>query len=353
MDHLVRSLAPLALPRQLKTRERAPKGLFILFEDTIDLIYSSEVRQALKQTCDFIAPPLSREAILDDIDLLGEVEVLFSGWGGPKLNERFLRAAPNLKIVFYGAGSVRPIVTDAFWESGIPITSAYAANAHPVAEYTLATILLSLRNFWSYARQTPQGLGWGDHTRHIPGGFRSTVGLVSLGMIGRKVLSLLQPFDVQILAYCPFLTPEEATELGIEKCGLDELFSRSDVISLHTPQLPETIGMVNARQLSLMKDGATLINTARGAIIEEADLIRVFRERPSLQAVLDVCEPEPPSPDSGLLTLPNIILTPHIAGSLGPECARLGHYMLEEFRRYVQGEPLRWRLTREQVEKMA
>ncbi len=286
-------------------------------------------------------------------DVLAETEVLFSGWSAPLMDETFLRAAPKLRAVFYGAGSVRYFLTSAFWERDIVITSAASANAIPVAEYTVGSILLSLRQFWARAAAARSGQGWGDHTRPIPGSFRATVGLLSFGAIARVVVRFLRHFDLRILVHCPYLSAAEAAAAGVERVGLEELFERSDVVSVHTPVLPETIGMVSARLVSSMKFGATLINTARGVILAQREIEEVLRRRPDLHAVLDVTDPEPPRADDSLLTLPNVTVTSHIAGSHGRDCQRMGHHMVEELKNYLAGRPLRWRVTRDELERMA
>ncbi len=329
------------------------KGLFVLDAPSADLIYGPEERRDIGEFVDFLGRPQTAESILADPEMLADVEVIFSGWGGPTMDEKFLTAAPNLRAVFYGSGSIRRITSDAFWDRGILITSAYAANAVPVAEYTLSTILLSLKHFWRFVLQARNGDGWGDHTRAVPGGYNATIGLVSCGLIARKTLELLRPFDLNRLVSCPFLSAAEAKELNVERCTIPEIFRRADVVSLHTPEFPETRGMITGKLLSLMKPGATFINTARGSIVREQEMIEVLRQRPDLTAVLDVCDPEPPAPDCQLLTLPNVVLTPHIAGSMGPEIKRLGRYMVEELRRYVAGEPLKWQITRELASRLA
>jgi len=333
-------------------RER-PRALFILADDTLDCIYGETEREELAQVADFYAAPQTRESIAANPALLEQVEVIFSGWGAPKMDAAFLKAAPNLRAVFYGAGTIGYFTSPEFWERGIVVTSAYAANAIPVAEYTLATILLSLKKFWSFASGVRQGQGWGDHTRHVPGNFRSTVGLISCGMIGRQVTRLLKSFNLRCLVYDPFLGAEEAAMLGVELCSLDEIFQRSDVVSLHAPDKPETHGMITGAHFSQMKPGATFLNTARPRIIRQEELIEVLRQRSDLTAILDVCTPEPAPVDSPLFALPNLILTPHIAGSLGPECRRLGAYMVEEFKRYLAGEPLQWQISRELSARLA
>jgi phosphoglycerate dehydrogenase-like enzyme len=134
---------------------------------------------------------------------------------------------------------------------------------------------------------------------------------------------------------------------------LDEVFRRADVVSLQTPWLKETEGMITGQHFAAMKPGATFINTARGAVVREPEMIAVLQQRPDLFAVMDVTHPEPPAPDSPLYTLPNVVLTPHIAGAMGDECRRMGHYMVEELRRYLQGDDLEWRITRDMAAVLA
>jgi phosphoglycerate dehydrogenase-like enzyme len=242
---------------------------------------------------------------------------------------------------------VRAFVTDALWERGIRVSSASALNAVSVAEYTLAVILFSLKHGWRLMHEP------GGSRSRVPGTFGATVGLVSLGAVGRLVRKMLRPHQLEVVAYDPFLSADEARRLNVRSVDLAELFRISDVVSLHTPLLPETRDLVTGAHIESMCQGATLINTARGAIVREAELVAVLERRPDLQAVLDVTDPEPPLPGSPLLHLPNVVRTPHIAGAIGPERRRLGRGMVEELRRYVRGKPLRWEVRREQIEHMA
>ena len=193
---------------------------------------------------------------------------------------------------------------------------ALEANAVPVAEYALATILFSLKHGWKLARMTRAGRRHPDRN-HVPGCYGSTVGLISLGAIARKLLELLRPFDLNVLVYDPFVAEHDAAALDVELVSLDAIFQRCDVVSLHTPSFPETRGMVTGNHIAYMKPGATFINTARGELVREAEMIEVLSMRRDLQAVLDVTYPEPPAADSPLYTLENVVLTPHIAGSAG------------------------------------
>lgn len=330
------------------------KGLIILEPHPFQLIYGEQLSAEIAHRVDLLSPkPLTKDEVAANPAILAEVEVIFSGWGAPVMDEAFLAAAPKLRAVFYGAGSIRGFATDAFWARGITVTSAYAMNAVPVSEFTLAAILFSLKNVWRYALGAKRG---GQFPSKIPcaGTYGSKVGLVSLGMIGRLVRERLRPFDVEVLAYDPFVTREQAAAIGVEMVSLDEIFRQCDAVSLHTPWLKETERMVTGAHFRSMKPGATFINTARGAVVCEDELIEVLTERSDLTALLDVTYPdEPPTPGSPLYSLPNVVLTPHIAGSMDFECRRMGQLMIEEFDRWSRGDSLKWGLTREKAATLA
>jgi prepilin-type N-terminal cleavage/methylation domain-containing protein len=326
------------------------RGLFILDEKSRDMIYGCDEIMDLTRHVQWIGEPQTRESIVDRKDLLAETQLIFSGWGGPVLNKSFLDAAPNLQAVFYGAGAMGNILTDAVFDRGLVVTSAWHANAVPVAEYSLSMILFSLKHGWRLTRQTQEQRCFPQRD-DAPGCYHRTVGLISLGAVGRALLRFLQPFDLRVIVYDPFVTRTEADALGVERAEtLEALFARSHVVSLHAPCMPETHGMITGSHLELMKPGATFINTARGAIVMEEELLDVATRRSDLQFILDVTHPEPPPASSPLYTLRNVVLTPHIAGSVGNECRRMGRYMVQELERFVAGQPLRWQVTRESIQ---
>lgn len=327
---------------------------FILGASAFDDIYGVEAIEAIAPQGRVLGPPLTVEQLESaPPDWLDEMEALFTGWGGPLLDEKMLARMPRLRAVFYGAGTLRFTVTDACWPRGIVFSSAAALNAIPTSEFAFGMILLSLKRVWHHATLAREMRVFPQHLP-LPGGLGSTIGIASLGQIGRRVAERVRTLEVNVIAHDPFAPPELFLKLGITSCTLKELFSRADIISLHTPLLAETTGMVNAALLARIKPNATLINTARGGLINEPQLIECLRARPDVQAILDVTEPEPPASNSPLWDLPNVFLTPHIAGSLGPECRRMGRAMVEEFHRYSRGEPLRYGITtREQLARTA
>lgn len=323
------------------------KALYVLAPSAFETLYPLPERDEIAALVDFYAPIQSPEMLAESPGVLYAAEAIFSGWGCPRFDQHLLDAAPNLKVVFYGAGSVKSLVSDVFWQRGIQITTAYAANAVPVVEYTLAHILFGLRSGWQHALLYRQ-----ERTFvRVPaaGGYGSTVGIVSLGMIGRQLVERLRTFDVNILAYDPYAVPLP----GVAFCSLQEIFERSDVVTVHTPWLPETENLITGEHLAAMKPCSTFINTSRGAVVREKEMIDVLRKRRDLVAVLDVTQPEPPEPVSPLYSLPNVILTPHIAGAMGNEGRRLCQLMLSELKRYLAGEPLQYGLSRERVKIMA
>ena len=328
------------------------KGLFALRHSAYNEIYGPAERVAIAELIDVIAPPQTAESIDQHPDILQDVDVLFSGWGAPRIDTKFLAHAPRLRAIFYGSGSIRGWVTDAVWERGILVTSAQAINALPVAEYTLATTLFSLKHGWQLVEQTRREQCFPSRA-NVPGVYGATVGIIGLGLIGRLVRERLHPFGVRVIAYDPYVTSDEAAALDISLCSLEDLFAEAQVVTLHAPLLRETTGLVRGRHLAAMQPCATFINTARGALVRQEELIEVLMQRTDLHAVLDVTNPEPPLPGSLLYTLPNVTLTPHIAGALGTERRRLGLTMVTELRRFLAGEPLHYAITREQALRMA
>lgn len=320
-----------------------PTAVYLLDSESLDLIYGPEERKEIAKLASVLGPPLTEASIASKPTNLYEAELIISGWGAPQMDASFLDLAPKLRAVLYGAGSVRGMVTPEFFARGVRVTSAVAGNAIPVAHYTTATIIFSLKNGWRLMQSRDAWPSGPD--RHVaPGTFGPRVGLVGLGAIGRIVHEHLRFLDFRVVVHDPYLSTSQAADMGIELLALDELFASCDVISLHMPLNASTRGMIDGRRIASMPAGGTLINTARGAVIRQDELAEVLVKRRDLQAVLDVTDPEPLPKESGLLTLANVILTPHIAGSQGPECRRLGQMMVDELRRYVAGEPFRWQV---------
>lgn len=271
--------------------------------------------------------------------LLAAADVLVGHWGCPTLTADVLERAPGLRLFAYGAGTVKWQVTDAVFERGIVVTSAAAANAIPVAEYTVAAILFANKGaFVVRERQRdPSSRVVLDLSR--VGNHGARVGIVGASLVGRLVVERLRATDLELAVYDPYLTATEAEALGVEKVdGLDELCASVRVLSIHAPDIPPTRGMIGATQLAALPDGATVVNTARPALVDQEALVAELTSG-RLAAVLDVADPDPLPPDHPLLALPNVFATPHIAGAMGNELVRLSELAVQEVERFVAGAP--------------
>ncbi len=283
------------------------------------------------------------------------LELLITSWGCPRIDIATIERMPRLKLIAHLAGSVKGFLDEEVWRRGVRVTNAVAANAVPVAEYTVASILFANKRVFqladAYREHRQNRAPWSKEAPNA-GNYQKTIGIVGASHVGQLVINLLQPYDFKVLLYDPYVTPMASRKIGAHKVGMSELLSRSDVVSLHAPLLEDTRGMIGARELSLLQDGATLVNTARGQLVDtDALTFEVVTGR--LNAVLDTTEPEVLPADSPLYDLPNVLLTPHIAGSLGSEAERLSDHIIEEIERFATGAPLKFLVKREQLPRLA
>ncbi|WP_211588930.1 hydroxyacid dehydrogenase [Allorhizocola rhizosphaerae] len=282
---------------------------------------------------------------------LGEAEALITGWGSPRLDAELLDRAPRLRVVAHTGGSVKALVTPACWERALLVTSAAAANAVPVADYTIGAILLAAKRVPAYAALYRANAGQWEWRSHVPDPVspRRTAGVIGFSRIGRRVVELLRHFDFDVLVTDPYA---EARDVPAELTTLDDLLAQCDIVTLHAPATQETQHLLDARRLAMLRDGATVINTARGSLID-TDALTAECVKGRLSAVLDVTDPEPLPPDSPLYHLPHVMLTPHVAGAMGGEMRRLAELAVDELERYARGEPLLHRVHPEHLDRLA
>ncbi|MGP3962211.1 hydroxyacid dehydrogenase [Nonomuraea sp. 3N208] len=286
---------------------------------------------------------------------LAEAHILVTGWGCPRIDAGVLAAAPRLRAVVHAAGTVKALVDPLVFERGVIVSSAAEANAVPVADYTMAMLILGAKQTFSRARRyasavegTPRDWLAGEGT----GLHDCTVGVIGASRIGRLVLRRLRSFDVQVLLYDPYVTAAEASDLGVEQVSMDELCRRSDLVTVHAPALPETRHILDGRRLDLLPDGAVVVNTARGSLIDTEALTRSCAGG-RISAILDVTDPEPLPPGHSLFALPNVLITPHLAGAQGRELRRLGEFAVAEVSQLLSGAPLLGRVEPEQLSYIA
>jgi phosphoglycerate dehydrogenase-like enzyme len=305
-----------------------------------DVAVSVDQRERLCEHVELVQEEVVESFASVPAPLLADVEVVVGHWGCPALDLAALDRMPRLALFAYAAGSVKEggTVTPAVFERGIVVTTAAAANAQPVAEYTLAVILLANKGAFVARDRLRDGAGPEPRPPDPVGNLGKRVGIIGASRTGRRVIQLLTPFDVEPVVYDPYLSDEEATQLGVTSVSLDELLATADVVSIHAPLTTATEGLIGAAQLSAMKDGAVLVNTARGRLVDTAALEDELASG-RISGVLDVTWPEPLEPTSALFRMPNAFVTPHVAGSMGSELGRLADSAIAEVARYVRGEP--------------
>ncbi|MER6031320.1 hydroxyacid dehydrogenase [Streptomyces sp. NPDC001851] len=335
-------------------RPQPPRAVFAMDPVHLPLLFPPPLMARLRRTADLdpglVVRDFGEPAVAD---ALAAAEFLITGWGCPHLDAGVLAAVPRLRAVLHAAGSVRSLVGEALWKQGVIVSSAAAGNALPVAEYTLAMILLLGKDAFEHRERYRR-----THTLPTPaetaatGNLGRRVGVIGASRVGRRLMELLRPFDLTVLLHDPYVSPAEAAAMGARPLPLEELLRRSDIVSLHAPDIPETRHMLDRARLALIPDGGVLINTARGALVDQ-DALTEELVSGRLRAVLDVTEPEPLPAGSPLYELPNVFLTPHIAGSLGNELERLGAVVVEELERLAGGVPPRHEVRRADLDRVA
>jgi phosphoglycerate dehydrogenase-like enzyme len=295
-------------------------------ESSIDHVYSADQLKELAEITELMPGVQSLENV--EKGDLKEAEVLFSTWGMPTLEDRHFELMPNVKAVFYSAGATDAFAPNCF-AHGVRVFSAWRANAIPVAEFCMAQILLALKGYFRCVREL-KGPEQFNFRYAGQGVYGETVALIGAGAISRKLQEMLKAFNLNVI-----VIPSRKENRTV---SLEEAFSKAIVVSNHLPNRDDNVGVLNEPLFRSMREGAVFINTGRGRQVNEEDLIRVMEDRPDLTALLDVTFPEPPPAGSKLYTTPNILVSPHIAGSLNDEVRRMSDYMLAEYKRFATGE---------------
>ncbi|MFD6922341.1 hydroxyacid dehydrogenase [Streptomyces sp. NPDC059944] len=333
---------------------KRPVAMFAMTAENVPRVFPADALGRLRELVDIDPTVVARDFTDPDVrERLAVTEILITGWGCPVLGAGALEAAPELRAVLHAAGSVKGFTTQAVWDRGIAVSSAAAANALPVAEYTLAMILLAGKNVFAYRDRLrdERAFPYGEILPGV-GNFGRRVGVVGASRIGRRLIELLRPFDLRVSLADPYVDEAGAAALGVPLLPLDALLAGSDIVTVHAPQTPETRHLVGRRELAPMPAGAVLVNTARGSLVDHDALVAELRSG-RISAVLDVTDPEPLPADSPLLGLPNAFVTPHLAGSQGNEVARLGATVLGELERLLAGRELEFRVDESELERTA
>lgn len=284
---------------------------------------------------------------------LSTVDALVICTGSPRITRDVLNASSRLRLIgeMEGDRFAARIDLDAAWERGIRVVDTTNATSYPVSEWALAMSLIALRNAGEYFRRLISGEVFLSTDRsptdlgYIRGELTGkTVGLIGCGIIGRRFLDLLKPFHCGVRVYDPYLPKEIADIYGFLLTNLDCVLSESDVIVCLAPLTPRTRRMISRRELDLIRPGAALVNVSRGAIIDPDALIERLC-RGDITAALDVFDPEPIPAESPIRNLPNVFLSPHIAGVTADGGPRSFKLMVDELDRFFHGHETRFDLT--------
>lgn len=319
-----------------------------------DRVYVDEIKKELAERYELLPVVICKKNIEQNIGFLLETEYLFSTWGMEHFTEEEIKKYfPNLKCVFYSAGTVQHFAKE-FLSLGIRVFSAWRANAVAVAEFTYAEIMLATKGFYRAVKSNkfmyyPSAV----YSDKCGGNYNAKIGIIGVGSIGELVARKLMVNDVDVLYYDPYLKKEKANELNIKSTSLDEIFKTCDVITNHLANKEELTNVFTAELFSKMKPYATFINTGRGRQVDEKGLAKAMKKVKTRTALLDVTTHEPVNPIGRLARLKNVIITPHIAGSNGREVERMARYMIDEAKRVDNNEPAQHEVSLEMLSRMA
>ncbi|QHI70121.1 NAD(P)-dependent oxidoreductase [Tichowtungia aerotolerans] len=306
----------------------------------VSQVYAGGRMEVLTEITDLYPEIITTENFDAHAANLQDLEVVFSTWGMVSLSKEQLLQLPSLKAVFYAAGATSsfraPLV-----DRGIKVCSAAAANAIPVAEFALGQILLAGAGFFRNTRECTDEKNMRRCTFRGTGNYDSRVAILGNGTISTRLQEFLSMHNLEVV-----VVPSRTASRTV---SLEEAFATSFAVVNLFPDRDDNVGVFNAALFEKMMDGAVFINVGRGRQVNEADLIRVLKNRPDLTASLDVQWPEPPVDGSELYRLPNVLLTPHTAGSKAAELVRMADYMIEDFHRFNRNEPLKYEVTPDQL----
>jgi phosphoglycerate dehydrogenase-like enzyme len=279
-------------------------------------------------------------------------------WGAPAFPVAFWEAHPECRFFGHLAGTVRHFFPDDTpqWllDHGVTVISGQYGLGINVAEMTVGLMITLSRGFATLWRATRDEGAWRvpEVATDPQGLLGATVGLVGASAVGKLVIELLKPFRCRVRVYDPYLDEAAAAALGVERASLEQVLAESDIVSLHHPQTLETDRLLGSAQLTLIRDGALLINTARPRVFDPEALLAAAREN-RFQIALDVTEPEPLPADHPLRACPNVWITPHVAGGGRYGALMVGDLVMESLRQHLAGEPVRWRYPLERLDQMA
>ncbi|MFF5565415.1 2-hydroxyacid dehydrogenase [Streptomyces sp. NPDC012623] len=259
------------------------------------------------------------------------------------VTRKVIEGSPGLRLVVVGRGGPVNVSLDAAREHGVRVCNTPGRNAAATAEYTVGLLLATMRRIPETSAALASGRWAGEFYTYDncgPGVDGATVGLIGCGAVGSRVARALTALGARVCLYDPYADPGTLRAAGTPVADLDELLRRSDIVSLHARLTPETRGLLGARELALLPEGAVVVNCARGALLDEDALCDALESGRLAAAGLDVFAVEPPPPGSRLRTAPRLVMTPHLAGANTSVAHNAARIAAAEVGRYLRGEPL-------------
>lgn len=313
---------------------------------------TEEVRAYLEERFEVTYFPHARRLTAEDIALYaGDAEVMMTGWGHPMMDSKCLEGT-SIKLIAHTGGSVADYVSQDVYEAGIKVISGNNLFAESVAEGTVGYMMLALRKMVDYVHDTREGNWRSEACAPTEGLLDQTVGLVGMGAITKQLIPMLKPFRVKLKLYSGYpIDPEYLAQNNAVQASLEEIFSTCKIVSIHSALNERTKGMISKEHFDLLQDGAVLINTARGAIIREDEMIEALQTN-RFMAVLDVYSKEPPEVDSPLRQLKNVYCMPHVGGPTNDRAPIIAMRLAEDVLRFAEGKPLQYEITGEYAKRM-
>jgi phosphoglycerate dehydrogenase-like enzyme len=311
----------------------------------LDKVCSDQCHRFIDEHFDAVWNPSEQPYTQEQLsELIGDAEIILSSWGSPSISEEMLKKAPKLRYYGHAAGSTKGFIPREIFSHGVQVFSGAPRLAQSVGEYCLTVLMSLLRRLPQCTKAVHRGEWWGVGKHYLGHELTgNTIGIVSASSTARAFLKLLTPFGMNILVYDPFLSEERALQLGVQRASLEDVMG-CPIISIHAPSLPSTVNLIHSELIRSIPDGAILINSSRGAVLDEQALLEELQTG-RFYAALDVFQQEPPLPDSPFLKLDNILITPHIAGSTDECFKALMPEIVDDILRSIRGEQTRYEIN--------
>lgn len=318
---------------------------------TSDTFLTPNAMEKLRALGEVEQNPYDRHLEVDEVvELAKDADVLITSWGSCKYFRKDIEKMPNLKMIAHAGGTVAPVAAPDVYETNVKVISGNDVFAKSVAEGCLCYILAALRRMEHYMGVMREG-GFRTDVFENRGLFGKKLGIVGFGTIARHLLDLVRWFDLEILIYSSHLTDEEAATYGARTASLEEIFAECDVISIHASNTEKTRGMITRELMESMKSDALLVNTARGAVIDEPAMFEMLLAG-RFYAALDVYAEEPPAPDAPIRQCENALLMPHMGGPTMDMRGVVTTELCKDIARLQKGEPLHYEISASAAKRM-